>query len=379
MVRLLIANLICFCTVLEAAAVEHITLRRDGQEQQIEGKLIVAAEDGGLLVMAADGQLWAIRPGEIVAHTKDAVVFKPLTRKQLAARLLKELPPGFKVHTTAHYIICYNTSRSYAEWCGALYERLYRVFRNYWSNRGFELHVPETPLVAIVFADRGEYRQHAIDELGAASGSVIGYYSLRSNRITMYDLTGVSAAGGQANRRGSTSEINQVLAQPAALPLVATIIHEATHQIAYNCGLQTRYADIPLWISEGIAVYFETPDLKSSKGWRSIDGVNPSRLATFRDGLATRADDALGTLIMDDRRLRDGRGAVDAYAEAWALNFFLIRQHRKEYSAYLKMLSEKPQFVWDDPQTRLAEFKQYFGDNLEKLEADFLRHLSKVK
>ena len=96
MVRLLIANMICCRAVLEAAAVEHVTLRRDAREQQVEGKLIVTAEDGGLLVLAADGVLWAIPPGEIVAHTKDEVAFEPLTSKQMAARLLEELPPTEK-------------------------------------------------------------------------------------------------------------------------------------------------------------------------------------------------------------------------------------------------------------------------------------------
>ncbi len=379
MVRLIFAITICFCTAPGAAALDRVTLQRDGREQQVEGKLLVTAEDGGLLVLAADGVLWAIPPDQIVAHTKDDTPFAPLTREQMAERLLQELPPGFDVHTTAHYIICYNTSRPYAQWCGALYERLYRVFTNYWRRRGFKLHEPELPLVAIVFADQREYHNHAKDELGQSSGSVVGYYSLRTNRMTMHDLTGVAVVGRRAGRRGSAVEINQVLAQAEALPLVATIIHEATHQIAFNCGLQKRYADIPLWISEGIAVYFETPDLTSSKGWRGVGEVNWPRLETFRGNLATRREGSLSSLIADDRRMRDGRGAVDAYAEAWALNYFLIRQRPKQYQGYLKMLSEKPQLVWDDPATRLAEFKQFFGADLDGLETEFLRQMRKVK
>jgi hypothetical protein len=77
-------------------------------------------------------------------------------------------------------------------------------------------------------------------------------------------------------------EINEMLSQPAAVPLVATIVHEATHQIAFNCGLQQRYADIPLWLCEGMAVYFEAPDLTSTRGWRGIGRVNYPRLETFR-------------------------------------------------------------------------------------------------
>ena len=73
---------------------------------------------------------------------------------------------------------------------------------------------------------------------------------------------------------------------------MATIIHEATHQLAFNCGMQNRYADIPLWLSEGIAIYFETPDLRNKRGWRSIGSVNRVRLAEFRRYLRSRPSDS---------------------------------------------------------------------------------------
>ena len=169
-----------------------------------------------------------------------------------------------------------------------------------------------------------------------------------------------------------------MLAQPQAEPLVATIIHEATHQIAFNSGLQTRFADIPLWVSEGIAVYFETPDLTNSKGWKEIGAVNRPRLERFREYLTRRPADSLSTLISDDARLRDAATALDAYAEAWALNYYLIRNHPKQYVAYLKMLSEKRQLLWDDPAERRKEFEAAFGDDLSRLDADFLRQMQRV-
>ncbi len=163
-----------------------------------------------------------------------------------------------------------------------------------------KLKEPEFPLVAVIFRDRESYAAHARGEVGKTADSIIGYYSLQSNRMTMYDLTGVEAlqAGGQ--RRGNAAQITALLSQPQAEPLVATIIHEATHQIAFNSGLQTRFADIPLWVSEGIAVYFETPDLTNSKGWKEIGAVNRPRLDRFRDYLTRRPADSLSTLISDD-------------------------------------------------------------------------------
>ena len=94
----------------------------------------------------------------------------------------------------------------------------------------------------------------------------------------------------QGRRHGNTAgQINQILAQPEALRAVSTIVHEATHQIAFNCGLHTRLSDCPRWLSEGIAMYlFETPDLSSPKGWKSIGCVNQLRLEQFAKYLPMR-------------------------------------------------------------------------------------------
>jgi len=35
--------------------------------------------------------------------------------------------------------------------------------------------------------------------------------------------------------------------------------------------------------------------------------------------------------------------------------------------------------VWDDPKTRLEEFRRVFGSDLSRLDADFLRYMSKLR
>ena len=174
------------------------------------------------------------------------------------------------------------------------------------------------------------------------------------------------------------AQINAMLSRPAAEQMVATVIHEATHQIAFNCGLSARYADIPLWLCEGMAVYFEAPDLSTTRGWRGIGRVNYARLARFRDNLPNWHDDSLESLVATDRRFRNPRTAVDAYADAWALNYYLIKFEPDAYAAYLKNLAQKKPLLEDTPATRLAEFRQHFGD-LRRLEREFLKQMSRVK
>ena len=259
-----------------------------------------------------------------------------------------------------------------------LFERLYMAFTNYWTHKGFELSEPEFPLVAIIFADKQAYLKYSRPDLGEAGESIIGYFNLETNRMTMYDLTGTASAG-RPSASVSTGQINQILAQPDALQTVSTIVHEATHQIAFNCGLHTRLSDCPVWFSEGIAMYFETPDLNGQKGgWSGIGTVNRVRLEQFQSYLSRRPADSLQTLITSDKRLQDVKQSLDAYAEAWALTYFLINKHPKEYIAYLRMLSKKKPLLRDSPETRLKEFQQSLG-NIKKLDAEFLRYMGHVR
>ena len=359
---------------------ESVTFLVKGQKQTVRGRTLIEAADGGLMFQGVDGALWIIERGELQGRERLDKPFTPLTTAELSEQMLAELPTGFRSYTTPHYVVCYNTSRAYAQWTGSLLERLYKAFTNYWQTRGFEIDEPEFPLGVVVFADRQSYDQASREDLPGGTGNIVGFYSLRSNRVNMFDLTGSEAVANQANsnRRGSMREINQMLSQPAATPLVATVVHEATHQIAFNCGLQQRFADIPLWLCEGMAVYFEAPDLTSRSGWQGIGKVNRPRLDKFRTNLSNWNDGTLEATLRDSKRFRDPNTAVDAYADAWALNYYLIKYHPKAYNAYIKALAEKRPLIEDDPEKRLALFREHFGD-LHKLEQEFLKQMSRVK
>ncbi|MGD0383234.1 MAG: DUF1570 domain-containing protein [Thermoguttaceae bacterium] len=363
---------------------DQVTFRHHGREITLSGRLLITAQDGGLLLLTRDGVIWPITPEDLIKHTSDAALFEPFTREEMAKRLLAELPNNFEVLPVKdykHYLIFYDTSRTYAQWCGSLFERLYMAFTNYWSQmpRGFELTKPEFPLVAVIFADKQAYLKFTRADLGDAGESIIGYFNLATNRMTMYDLTGAASAGRPSAHISTGAQINQILARPEALQTVSTIVHEATHQIAFNCGLHTRLSDCPVWFSEGIAMYFETPDLNGQKGgWSGIGAINRVRLEQFQKYLYRRPADSLSTLVTADKRLHDLKQISDAYAEAWALTYFLIKQHPKEYIAYLRMLSKKKPLLRDSPETRLNEFQQEFG-NIKKLDTEFLRYMGRVR
>ena len=76
--------------------------------------------------------------------------------------------------------------------------------------------MPEFPLVAIVFADQASYARFAHTELGDSASSIIGYYSLATNRMTMYDLTGIESL--RRGRSARFARANQSHARPAPMP-----------------------------------------------------------------------------------------------------------------------------------------------------------------
>ena len=361
----------------ECTAIERVVIQRDGERQEISGQLLVTAEDGGRLIEAANGVLWTIQPEEILGQRSDDAPFQPLGRDGMVASLREELP-GFEFHTTTHFVVAYNTTKAYAHWCGGLHERLYSGFYNYWRRRGAELQNPSSPLIAIVFADRSSYAAYSRDELGKAADSIVGYYSLRSNRVVTFDLTGSEKIRANRPRPKAAVHINQLLARPSAAETVATIVHEATHQLAYNSGLQRRYADNPLWLSEGLAMFFETPDLKSNRGWRGIGTINRNRLGQFRRFQATQATNSLESLLSTDDRVRNGDTAVAAYAESWALCYFLLKRYPQQFVAYLADQSHKAPLVYDTPRDRLLEFQRHFGE-VSALEEEFRRYMKRVR
>jgi len=352
-----------------------VTLPTPAGPRTLTGTLRADALDGSLLLERADQRLEIVpsTPGrECHALVASAASASP---RDVGRQILTELPPGFDLVVTKHYVICFDTSRAYAQWCGALFEKLHEAFANFWTQADFAIAEPPHPLIVVIFSDRQRYEAFASRDLGAAADRVVGYYNLLTNRVTTFDLTGSSLLPGHSTTSPGRAGL-EILASPEAAGLVATLVHEATHQMAYNGGMHQRLAPVPLWISEGIATYFETPDPGSGRGWRGIGQVNKPRLKKF---LATYKPGALTAIIEGDEPFRDAAGAIDAYAKAWALTAFLVQTRKPALVAYLRTLSAKPPLSDDSPEQRRAEFVAAFGVEPAELEEPLLKFLARWK
>jgi Protein of unknown function (DUF1570) len=371
--RILVALGFSFAVAAPARAADtlvRVSFVDQSAPKTIEGKLIVEAADGGVLLLGRDGGIHTI------GHAKSPHVEKldrPFVRfnsSELARALCDELGPDFEAVQTRHYVIATRGSREYAQWCGDLFERLLGAFLDHWRGAGVPLEEPKWPLPAIIFSNEADFKVYATADAGEFAADSKGYYSIPSNRIVLYDLT---ATKGK-KRATTASEIKRRAA--AASFNMATVVHEATHQIAFNSGMHTRLADNPLWLTEGMAMYFETPDLDGTQGWKTIGEINRPRLTRFLDFVRKRRKrDSIASLVSGTDRFIDAHKATDAYAESWALTYFLNDRHRDQYVGYLQRLAKKQPMIWDEHEARLAEFQSAFGSDLKALDAEFLRFM----
>ena len=380
-VSVLVLGPVCHAQVSSQPAegvLETITFDDEGTSRTISGRVLVKAVDGGLLVQERDGRLWTVTSETLGRRESSGAAFRPeesaALGKRLAAELDKKVARGFYTVSTRHYTIVSSADPRFTRWVGTLFERLRTAFVAYWKGRGVKLADPEFPLVAIVLKDRSQFSKFVTVDAKLDPTTVTGYYSIMTNRIVLYDIARIP---GQAPAATPVEIQRRLVTAPQA---IATVVHEAAHQVAYNCGMNRRLSDNPLWLVEGMAVFFETPDLRSRSGWRTVGKVNLPRLARFSDFVHRRRQaGSLKSLIRSDRRLRDGKSAADAYAEAWALNYFLLRTRRKQFSAYLKTISAKPLLRWDTPEMRQSDFEAAFGDDWEQLDRAFLKYLGRVR
>lgn len=356
----------------------RLEFKNHGPQRTELGEVWEEGQDGSKLFLTSDGQLLILEASDVVGGAASTEKFAPLSKTKVAQQLKRELGDEFLSLETEHFVIVYNTSETYARWVGDLYEKLYKSFHKYWD-RQIDLTEPRLPMVALVFKSREAYMQFAQPEVGELAKDMIGYYHILSNRIVTFDITGVQGLAQPGQRYASREMLMQLFSQPQAERTVATVVHEAVHQIAYNCGLQVRLAENPKWVSEGMAMFFEVPDPKSSVGWGTIGKVNPYQLIQFRKYMSNRPADSLTTLVSDDSRFTGAAEQVlAAYAESWALTYYLMRAQKKNFAAYLGELSQlKPlgESAETDPRQRIDTFKKHFGSNMAKLDADFIKFI----
>jgi len=341
------------------------------EDTTVRGKM-VARNQSFCWLMERDGNLRQIPLHNVTRFRKTKDEFRRMKVIEVRKELRVEFKKPFEIKTTQHYVVCARAGK--AQQYARLFEDIYRTFSVHFSARGFRVNKPEFPLVAIVFPDFKSFSNYS-QKLGIrVIPGLKGYYLPTTNRIALYDDGGEAiSADFQPVPQQSLLWYGKVTGN-----LRDTLIHEATHQVAYNIGMHSRIGENPKWVVEGLATVFEAPGIRNRSRGQSETRINRARFLWFREFIRKRRkENSLADFIRSDTLFK--ASILDAYSQAWALSFTLIETRPGKYVKYLKKIAQRDPLKSYSPDERLADFKNAFGNDLEKVDASMLRYMKRLK
>jgi hypothetical protein len=84
-------------------------------------------------------------------------------------------------------------------------------------------------------------------------------------------------------------------------------------------------------------------------------------------------------MLQDDDLFRRPETALDNYALAWGLTYYLVIRKPREFAAYLKILQEKTPLSEDSGEIRIRDFEAAFGSDWNTFDRDFLNFISRLR
>ncbi len=313
-----------------------------------------------------------------------------------------------KVKLSKHFILMHDTpdtpakgsKKTRAEERIQLLEAVYESFLLRFYAYGVELEIPKERLKVVLFNDYDRYRAFST-RLSPSLASASGFWSPGNNTAIFFDhgtnaefkaLAKINTelqklkADALRDRTSATADIRR-LADTLALLIelerensdIEVVSHEVTHQMAGNTGLLPRHVQVPRWVHEGLATYFETPNGAS---WGGIGAVNDSRLKLYRvlapDEKHSNIDFIVGDQIFD---YAASHGAVvHGYSQAWGLTHFLMEKHFDKFLAFYRRLGEMPPNLPLSQETLNEIFNECFqGINRSDLDAEWHSYMGDLK
>jgi hypothetical protein len=353
---MLVAAMLTSGSAASAALPTQMTMEALVHGQRVEGAPL-AWSGSKVYLLTRNGAMTEFAPGEAQDYHKTSESFTPYPPSMLRGMLQQEFGPKFDVAGTGHFLVVYPKGQS--QWADR-FEDMYRSCVMYFAVRGFRLTDPQFPLVAIVFPTQEDFRHYAAKDTVPAGAGLLGYYSPYTNRVALYDIGDgrTSNAGWQQN--------------------FSTVLHEASHQTAFNAGIHSRWSPPPRWVAEGLGTMFEARGVADSRTYTSQqDRINRGRLADFKTLLPKHTPQSIVEMLSSDRQFDSD--AISAYAQAWAFTFFLVEQMPREYARYLEKTASREPFTLYTSAQRLKDFTDVFGENLALLDAHFLRFINDLR
>jgi len=308
-----------------------------------------------------------------------------------------------------HVLLLHQHSEAEAAARVALLERVVTSYYLTFAGSGIELRAPDRRLIFVWFADQADYQAFLKAQNASPFATTRGYFHPTWNAVVAYDARGndehrrnqealrdrraelkrfreafdrlpprararVALAGEPARTVGRDEAAaladrlerdalrEELLLEVQRLAFDDGIAaHEMVHLLAANSGLLPRHDAFPIWLQEGLAMQFEV--VRGGR-WAGIGRAHDIRLADWR---LLKPPPLLEPLVRDRAF---GRGYHrGAYAQAWALVYFLRSRHPEQFVTYLDLLRNPS--APSGAAFAFEAFQRAFGSDLATLERDW--------
>ncbi len=321
-----------------------------GGEEEIEARLAGTGQ-GAMALELADGQFRIVAEGAVVER-KIQEGPQPLSGDEVARRLVERFGDDLTftlVKEPYVYVLVVGTplprasearAKNFLQRVASFFKNVDHAFANFAKEAKLRVEAPTHLLPVLIFEtqpDFEKYAQSITGGQGLSVGRISGFYSGITNMLA----------------------IRLAECRTFEVPL-----HEAIHQLSYNRNIFQRVSAVPHWFDEGLATGFEAnqgkvsigPTLVSPRYARQVRGANRVSFESILQNDQAFAGDVL---------------AGEAYGRAWALHWLLVTKYRAQYGAYVRILAAKQTLAKEDPEQRLADFREAFGKTPAEVERDF--------
>lgn len=335
--------------------------------------------------------------------------------------LLRAVGGASEVARGPHIVLIHQHSADEAAERVDLLERVVTTYYLIFAAQGLELPMPSQRLASAYFAEHHDYLEFLRAENREVFRSTRGYFHPTLNAVIAYDARSSGALKqsreplaarkrelsawkttleqlprgrnlriqlrGEGARTMSRNQAQKYLEglerdvsrQQLLLELdrrsidLGTAAHEMVHQLVAASRLAPRHDDFPLWLHEGFAAQFEV--IRGGR-WAGVGRAHDLRLLDWRAIPIPRRTSI--ELLVEDHGL--GRGYQrDAYAQAWALVFYLRKERPEQFLTFLDLL-RTPDSAATHSKSRVATaFQGAFGSDLETLQKAWHRYLDDLK
>jgi hypothetical protein len=295
-------------------------------------------------------------------------------------------------------------------------ERVVTTYYLSMAAQGFDLPVPGERLVAAWFAHHEDYLAYLHNEQADAFRTTTGYFHPTRDAVLSYDLRSsptqrtsqealiarrreLAQAREQLPTRGRVrlsmaGAPTQTLARSGAIAVLdrldrevsrqqllldldrramdlGTAAHETIHQLVAHTHLAPEHDDFPIWLHEGLAAQYEV--VRGGR-WSGLARAHDARLPDWHK---IEPAPRLVPLLRD---VGFGHGyQPDLYAQAWALVYYLRKQHPTAFVTFLDLLRTPDPDRPAPPDRTLAPFRSAFGADLNHFEKSWHQFMSNVQ